>query len=181
MYITAQQPRRVRQLGCCPARRRRMRSGLGDDSFVAAGTRLVYVVQWASGSTHISGPQDVAAQIRPILSSQWGIEIDGEQDAATSIPWLTQATGFTLQVHTARDYGVPSDIKSILDGEILRAGRSIVSSTIAVTQTPQITTVPNAVLPAASDLLSTLPSSLNNYLPWLIGGVGLLFVAREIL
>jgi len=40
-----------------------------------------------------------------------------------------------MQVHTTRDYGDAASVKSIIDGEVFAAGRTVTASTIAVTQT----------------------------------------------
>src|SRR5882757_7970852 len=110
-------------------------SGLGDQNVLPAGSRLSYSVKWTGPTFVIDSPADIAAKIGSILSGQWGIVIDSEQDTSN---FFVNQSGFTLQVHTTRDYGQPDDIKSIIDGEIYRAGRSVVSSTIAVTQSPEV-------------------------------------------
>jgi len=124
---------------CSPCGRRRSLSGmrgLGDiQSFLAAGTSLAYNVTWGTG-LHFTSASAIAAKIKPILSSRWGIEIDSEADNPSSL--MNQPQGFALRVHTTRDYGTANDVKTIIDGEIVAAGRNPASSGISVVSTPTV-------------------------------------------
>ena len=169
------QPVHLRGLGCgtcssspTPLPPRQQSAGrmgrmgnLADGSYLAAGTRLIYNATWASSSTvFTNGPKAVAAAIASVLSSQWGIEIDSEADQSG---FFTNALGFTLQVHTTRDYGQADDIRSIINGAIINtAGRNVTSSNIAVIATPNAST-PGTADSAQQALQQTLDQAAANY------------------
>jgi len=141
--------------------------------FLAAGTRLTYIAQWAGGAV-IDSPATIASKIKPILSSTWGIEIDGESDGAGF--FYTSSPGFTLQVHTTRDYGQASDIQHIIDGVVTNAGRSVVASQIGVTM--QNATGPGLLNPpgGAPNFTQWFESNWQ----WLALGLGAVVVAGPI-
>lgn len=96
-------------------------------NLLKSGSVLTYSVQWASSLLNVANPSQIMATIKPILSQQWGIEIDSSSIPSTI---LGQALGFTITVHTTRDYGQAQDIKAIIDGAIGNAGRQVTASQI---------------------------------------------------
>lgn len=111
--------------------RDRRRGGLGDDTnFLPAGSQLTYAANWTAGFFYNTTGSNLAASIAAVLNSQWGIVIDGEKDTTG---FFTNSPGFTLTLHTTKDYGTANDVKSILDGVLYQTGgQSIVSSSISV-------------------------------------------------
>lgn len=131
-------------------------------NFLKSGSVLTYSVQWASSLLNVANPSQILATIKPILSQQWGIEIDSSSIPSTVVG---QALGFTITVHTTRDYGQAQDIKAIIDGAIANAGRQVTASQI--------------LLGAASPGLD-LSSFLSSYALPIGLGVGALFLAKEL-
>ena len=201
---------RPRPCGCTTrTRAHRGLRGLGDQAYLVSGSQLQYNVTWASG-LHFTSASGIAAQIKPVLSSQWGIEIDNEIDSASSL--MNQPLGFTLQVHTTRDYGTAADVKSIIDGALVNAGRQAVSSNISLISTPQVdAATQSAIIQTANALQDAqaagdsaqvalltaqlaalkggsiasqpfdLGTFLSNYWPWLVAGGAAAFILPRVL
>lgn len=174
-----------RFLGAPPMRSgrvvRRLRGGMGDagSAGVPAGTRLIYTCQKLATNSIFNRGSQIAAAIAPALSSKWGIAVDNEFDQIG----LFQATiSFSMQIHTTSDYGVATDVKSIIDGEIYNAMGALPISTIAA-QNPVADAAASAASqvipppPPASDLGSWLT---DNWMWFALGGVGLV-AAKELL
>lgn len=143
------QPRPCR----CTTRRRAIGGlrGLGDQAYLPAGSQLAYNVTWASG-LHFTAASGIAAQIKPALSSQWGIEIDSEADNPSS--FMNQPQGFSLRVHTTRDYGAANDVKSIIDGALINSGRQPSSSSISVFSSPQVDAATQTAIESVAQQIS---------------------------
>jgi hypothetical protein len=132
-------------------------------NMVNSGSVLTYSVQWASSLLNVASPSQILATIKPILSQQWGIEIDNSSIPSTIVG---QALGFTITIHTTRTYGQAQDIKAIIDGAIGNAGRQVIASQIAL----------GAVASSGFDISSFLSSY---GLP--IGiGIGALLLVKEL-
>lgn len=125
-------------MGCGSCKKRpslsgrdRRRGGMGDDTnFLPAGSQLTYAANWTAGFFYNTTGANLAASIAGALSAQWGIIIDAEKDTTG---FFTNSPGFTLTIHTTKDYGTANDVKSILDGVIYQTGgQSLVSSSISV-------------------------------------------------
>lgn len=98
-------------------------------NFLKSGSVLTYSVQWASSLLNVANPSQILATVKPILSQQWGIEIDSSTIPSTVVG---QATGFSITIHTTRDYGQAQDIKAIIDSAIGNAGRQVTASQIVL-------------------------------------------------
>lgn len=153
-------------LGChsCTTRRRslplgRLRGqgrGLGqNESFLAAGTALSYNVTYAGT---FSRPSDIVNAVKPVLASQWGILVDSEFDQAG----FFTSDGFTIQVHTNRDYGQAADVKSIIDGELQNIGVTIQGSNISIIKSAAPASTGIAVGPGGVPL-TPLAQAQQNY------------------
>jgi hypothetical protein len=139
--------------------------GTGTTSVGAPVGTYQYTVTWASSLTNISSPSQILAAVTAVLNQQWGISV-----ISNSIPTTVvgQALGFTITVQTSSDYAQLSDLKSILDGAVQSAGRSITSSNL----------VPTAGTAQPAFDLGTWLSNNASYL--LLGGIAV-WAAKEYL
>lgn len=108
---------------------------LGED-YLPAGTVLSYTAQWGNNFLSWNDPNKIQSRIQDVLSNQWGIVIEQQFHTSSDVINFSGKSGFTLLVHTTRDYGSSGDIKSVIDGELYRAGVTGFTSTIAVTKQP---------------------------------------------
>jgi hypothetical protein len=132
-------------------------------NFLNSGSVLTYSVQWASSLLNVANPSQILATIKPILSQQWGIEIDSSSIPSTIVG---QALGFTITVHTTKPYGKAEDIKAIIDGAIGNAGRQVTASQI--------------VLGAAASSGFDISSFISAYALPIGLGVGALLLVKEL-
>jgi hypothetical protein len=117
-------------LGCnCTTRL----AALGDD-IVPAGTQLSYTATWGHTFTSWNDPNGIQSSIQGVLNAQWGIVVDNQFHTTSDILNPSGQSGFTLLVHTTRDYGAAGDVKSIIDGALYNLGVQGMMSTIAVTK-----------------------------------------------
>lgn len=126
----------------------------GAPAGVPAGTVLAYSATWPrdgwAGPVTIgwNNPNGVQSAIQGNLAAQWGIIIDQQQHSTSDVLNATGQSGFVLQVHTNSDYGLPSDVQSIIDGAIYAVGNVMPHSTIRVIQSVAPTGNPTALMPA---------------------------------
>jgi hypothetical protein len=135
-----------------------------------AGSQLSYTATWGNNFFSWNDPNGIQSKIQPVLSAQWGIEIDNQFHTTSDIINLSGQSGFTLQVHTTRDYGSVGDIKSIIDGALYNAGVSLKSSTIALTVTGVTPLVTGPVPGAAGTAIAMTPltpAGATNWSAWL--------------
>jgi hypothetical protein len=131
-------------------------------NFLKSGSVLTYSVQWASSLLNVANPSQILATIKPILSQQWGIEIDSSSIPSTIVG---QALGLTITIHTTRDYGQAQDIKAIIDAAIGNAGRQVTASQILL---------------GAAAQGGDISSFLSSYALPIGVGLGVLLVAKEL-
>lgn len=140
-----------------------------------AGSQLSYTATWGRGSSFANpnwnDPNGIQSAIQSVLANQWGIIIDNQFHTTSDIlPNFSGVSGFTLQVHTNRDYGTAGDVKGIIDGALSNLGLPLQSSTIALTVTgvtPLVTgPVPGAAGSAAA-MMPTIPTGTTNWSAWL--------------
>jgi hypothetical protein len=182
-------------------RRARLRGlrGLGDGTYLPAGSVLTYSVQWQTSPFHVDTAQQILASIRGQLAAQ-GIVVDNYSDAATSSSWTgwleneiagtTAPAGFVIQVHTTMDFGQAADVQSIIDGNLYNAGRSVVSSQIKMDGGPGTAPAPIAAanplgLPDGAWDPKQVPqppkTDWTSYIGWAALGLGAALVVREVL
>lgn len=160
-------------------------TGSAQPNFLPAGSRLTYDVTWSPVFGAVDSMQDIASKVAQVLSSKWGIVSDSVQVHPTTLSLgITSTPGFTMHVHTVRDYGTVADVKSILDGEVYNAGRSIVASTIGVDQLAnpnvqvaqqQAAAIGSSGVPSPQTSAASIASDwLTVYWPYLALGAGAL-------
>ena len=195
-----------------PARHPGLR-GLGmlhalGDAGIPAGSTLSYTAQWGNNFTSWNDPNAIQSAVQTVLAQQYGIIVTAQFHTTSDLINFSGKSGFTLTLQTNRAYGAEGDIKSIVDGELYRAGVLGVISTIAVTQQVSAPAATITLAQAQANLaqaqasgdtaaaaqwtalitqLSTgaMPGSVSTWLsdnwPWLAAaGIGLI-VVREVL
>jgi hypothetical protein len=143
--------------GCKDPRMRgrdRKRGGLGDDTnLLPGGSKLSYTASWGNSFTSWNDPNGIQSSIQGVLANQWGIVIDSQFHTSNDTINWSGKSGFTLQVHTTRDYGAPADVKSIIDGALYNLGVTGLASQISVTSAG-VSSSPSGALLAPSDAAS---------------------------
>lgn len=187
-----------------------MLRALGDDT-VPAGTVLSYTAQWGNNFYSWNDPNKIQAAVQEILANQWGIVVDSQFHTTSDIINFSGKSGFTLQVHTTRDYGSAGDVKSIIDGALYNhAGVVGLISTIAITKQVSAPLATITLAQAQANLAQAQASGdtvaaaqwaiivkqlqsgsqpggdsftdfLSNNWGWIAAGAGVLFLAREVL
>jgi hypothetical protein len=101
---------------------------------VPAGSRLTYTALLIQSPYTVSSPANVINAIAQNLASQWNISVVSSSSAGG----VTSQGSITLQIQTNVAYGLPSDIKSIIDGAFYNVeGLSVQTSTITLIGSPQ--------------------------------------------
>jgi hypothetical protein len=104
---------------------------------VPVGSRLTYtaiLIQSPYTAGLFSSPSTVIAAISQSLQNQWNIAVVGSSYSGG----VTSQASITLQLQTNVAYGLPSDVKSIVDGAFYNVeGLSIQTSTITLVGSPQ--------------------------------------------
>jgi len=137
------------------------------------GSQLSYTATWGNDFSSWNDPNAIQSSIQSVLAMQWGIVIDNQFHTTSDIINFSGQSGFTLQVHTTRDYGSAGDVKSIIDGALYNLGVSLKSSTISLTvtgMTPLVTGIPGA--PGVPAGTPNVP--VTNWSAWLQQNMGLL-------
>jgi hypothetical protein len=145
-----------------------------------AGSQLSYTATWGNTFPSWNDPNTIQSRIQTVLAQQWGIVIDNQFHTTSDVINFSGQSGFTLQVHTNRDYGNAGDVKSIIDGALYSAGVSLKSSTIALTvtgQTPLVTGPFPGAAGTAIAMTPSLPPGATNWSAWLQTNMPLLIFA----
>lgn len=152
-----------------------------------AGSQLSYTATWRRTAATVAqsgglwnDPNGVQSAIQAVLSQQWGIVIDSQFHTSNDLINTTGQSGFTLQVHTTRDYGSTGDVKSIIDGAIYKLGLPLQSSTISLTVTgvtPLVTGFVPGAAGSAAAMMPTIPPGATNWSAWLQTNMPLLIFA----
>jgi len=101
---------------------------------VPAGSRLTYTASLIQSPYTVSSPASVISAITQNLQSQWNIQVVGSSFSGG----VTSQASITLQLQTNVGYGLPSDIKSIVDGAFYNVeSLSVQTSTITLIGSPQ--------------------------------------------
>ena len=149
-----------------------------------AGSQLSYTATWGNDFPSWNDPNEIQSRIQTVLAQQWGILIDNQFHTTSDVINFSGQSGFTLQVHTNRDYGNAGDVKSIIDGALYSAGASLKSSTIALTVTGQtpLTTGPfPGAAGSAIAMTPSLPPGATNWSAWLQQNMPFLIFALSVM
>jgi len=149
------------------------------------GSVLSYTATWPDTAAQLKNPDAVQYQIQAVLARKWGIVIDSQWHSQSDYFNFSGKQSMTLQVHTMSDYAAPEDVKSIIDGEIYAATKSMPASqirvvTVAGSPTAQLPAAPGAA-PQPPPPDQTLTDFFSNNWGWIAAGAGALFLAREVL
>ena len=146
-----------------------------------AGSQLSYTATWGRSTATVfksgsfwNDPNGVQSAIQNVLSQQWGIVIDSQFHTSNDLINTTGQSGFTLQVHTTRDYGTAGDVKGIIDGAIYNLGLSLQYSAISLTVTgvtPVVTGSPAGAVPSSAATVFQTPT---NWSAWFQQNTGTL-------
>jgi hypothetical protein len=140
-----------------------------------AGSQLSYTATWGNDFPSWNDPNTIQSRIQTVLAQQWGIVIDNQSHTSSDVINFSGQSGFTLQVHTNRDYGNAGDVKSIIDGALYSAGASLKSSTISLTVTGVTPLVTGPFPGAAGTAIAMTPTPVaTNWGGWLQQNMGLL-------
>ena len=123
-------------------------------NFLKAGSQLTYTATWGRFSIGPNAgiwnnPNWIQSQVQSVLSQQWGIVIDSQFHTSNDLINTSGESGFTLQVHTTRDYGTAADVKGIIDGALYQLGVALKSSVISLYVTG-VTPVATGAAPGAT-------------------------------
>jgi hypothetical protein len=127
---------------------------------VPAGSRLTYTASLIQSPYTVSSPASVIAAIQNNLASQWNISV---VSSSYSGGVTSQAT-ITLQLQTNVAYGLPSDVKSIVDGAFYNVeSLQVQTSTITLIGSPQALVQQLATAQATGDTVTanTILAALN--------------------
>jgi hypothetical protein len=129
---------------------------------VPAGSRLTYTALFVQSpyATLAASPSNVIAAVSANLQSQWNIQVVG----SSSSGGVTSQGSITLQLQTNVAYGLPSDIKSIVDGAFYNVeSLSVQTSTITLIGSPQTLVAQLATAQATGDTVTanTILAALN--------------------
>jgi hypothetical protein len=117
---------------------------------VPAGSRLTYTALFVQSpyATLAASPSNVIAAITQNLQSQWNIQVVGSSYSGG----VASQGSITLQLQTNVAYGLPSDIKAIVDGAFYNIeGLTAQPSTITLIGSPQTLVAQLATAQATGD------------------------------
>jgi hypothetical protein len=152
-------------------------------NFLRAGSQLSYTATWGNTAATQPGwndPNGIQSAIQAVLSAKWGVVIDSQFHTTNDLINTTGQSGFTLQVHTTRDYGAAGDVKSIIDGALYNLGLPLKSSTISLTVTGVTPLVTGPVPGAAGSAFAMTPippAGATNWSSWLQSNMPFLIFA----
>src|SRR5271155_3178544 len=127
---------------------------------VPAGSRLTYSASLIQSPYTVSSPANVIAAVAQNLASQWNISVV----SSSSSGGVTSQASITLQLQTNVAYGLPSDVKSIVDGAFYNVeGLSVQTSTITLIGSPAALVQQLATAQATGDTTTanTILAALN--------------------
>jgi len=107
---------------------------LGDD-YLPAGTVLSYTAQWGNNFLSWNDPNKIQSRIQDVLSNQWGVVIEQQFHTSSDVINFLEVWFHSAGSHHPRLWEF-RDIKSVIDGELYKAGVTGFTSTIAVTKQP---------------------------------------------